>query len=134
MSRRALFRPWFALCALTAALCALGVTAARARDAQRLAAAAPVRACGGGLGGAYRHVTARNVPCQQARRLAARFYRALPEACFNNATKPPCRYRVDGWTVRGRWFRDANGLDQQDLRATASHGRVVRFQTDWDGE
>jgi hypothetical protein len=98
------------------------------------AAAAPIRECGQGVGGSYGNLTTRNVSCSTARGIASRVMHDV-RACWPSERQlGGCNYRVGVWSVRGRWFHDRLGLDQLDLRAGASGGRVVRFQTDWDDE
>jgi hypothetical protein len=105
---------------------AIGAALPRAAHASR------IHECGDGPGGAYMNITSRKVGCRKTRRVARSIDHHLPRRCLNNGTKPRCVFRVGRWVVRGHWFVDQYGADQQDLRATARHGRVVRFQTDWD--
>jgi hypothetical protein len=97
------------------------------------AQAAAIHHCSFSQGGSFHHVTTRRVSCAKARAVVKKVLD--PRPCWPSERRlGSCHYRRGVWSVRGRWFRDRHGADQLDLRATASRGRVVRFQTDWDGE
>jgi hypothetical protein len=99
------------------------------------ARAAAIRSCPGvAEGGGFHHVTTRQVTCARARFVAHRIMHDVSPCVASERALGSCAYRRGIWFVHGRWFHDRYGLDQLDLRATASGGRVVRLQTDWDGE
>jgi hypothetical protein len=115
------------LCAILAIAGLAGATAP--------AHAAAIRSCPGiAEGGGFHHVTTRLVSCARARSVAHRIMHDVTPCVASEGALGSCAYRRGVWSVHGRWFHDRYGLDQLDLRATASGGRVVRLQTDWDGE
>ena len=102
------------------------------------ASAAPIHDCHYGIGGAYHNLTTRVVPCSKAKGFHGLAFRML------NYVTPRIRWLRDGtfrwgeWSIRTHWYHDAayphieGGNEQVDVRATASSGRVIRFQTAWD--
>ena len=98
------------------------------------AAAAPVRSCSYAEGGGFKNITTRKVSCRRAVRVVKRVAHDITPCYLTELSLGTCRFRRGAWSVRGRWFKDGYGNSQLDLRSTASGGRVVRFQTDYDGE
>lgn len=100
---------------------------------------APINDCHYGVGGAYHNLTTRVVTCS-----AAEGFHGLAFRMLNYVTTrfPPVgrdgSVRWGEWTIRMHWYHDpayphiGGGNYQLDVRATASRGRVVRFQTAWD--
>jgi hypothetical protein len=120
--------------ALGALLAVAAVAAIVLSAAAASASAAPVRNCSGAEGGAYRNVTSRNVSCLSANRIAHQLFLRIRPCLRTEIAKAPCSYRWGAWSARGHWITGRFGNDQLDIRATASGGAVVRFQTDWDNE
>jgi hypothetical protein len=98
------------------------------------ASAAAVTECSYAEGGGFHNLTTRNVPCSNAKRVAKRVLHNVSPCWGTEAKLGRCTYTRGGWRVHGRWFKDRYGNHQLDLRSTASGRRVVRIQTDWDGE
>jgi hypothetical protein len=90
------------------------------------------------MGGGFVNLTTRNVSCKTAQKVAISIQAHMPKGCYDNLHKPPCYFRIRSqgavWSGHPRWFHDRFGRDQLDVRATTFRGRVVHFQTDWDGE
>lgn len=92
------------------------------------------RDCGYAQGGSFRNVTSRNVPCREALRVARSVVRDIRPCWKTERRHRICYFWRRGWRVRAPWYRNRQGFWQLDMRATASRGRVVRFQTDFDNE
>lgn len=115
----------------------VGLTVASSLVLASAASAAPVNDCHYGIGGAYLNLTTRVISCREARGFNGVAFRIL------NLVSTRVRFRHDGhfrtgrWDVRAHWYHSRythidGSNDQLDVRATASGGRVVRFQTAWD--
>lgn len=102
-------------------------------------AAAPINDCHYSIGGAYHNLTTRVVPCWKAggfKGIAFRMFRYLEPRIPGYPRSG--YFRWGEWTIRTWWFHDPfyhhihGGDEQVDVRATASRGRVIRFETSWD--
>jgi hypothetical protein len=102
------------------------------------ASAAPINDCHYGIGGAYHNLTTRVLSCREARGFNGMAFRILNYATPRVRSLRDYHFRTGRWDVRTHWYHDPSyphiggGDLQLDLRATASGGRVVRFQTAWD--
>jgi hypothetical protein len=91
-------------------------------------AAAPIKECGdypGGVGAGVYNITARVTRCRIARRMARRFWHGhwknVPRTDLPGSSRP---FRRGSYTCRNRHI----GIENNDMRCTASRGRVVRWQ------
>jgi hypothetical protein len=98
------------------------------RRAAQTQAAAPIKECGnypGGVGAGVYNITTRVTRCRVARRMARRFWhghwRNVPRTDLPGSARP---FRRGSYTCRNRHI----GTELNDMRCTASRGRVVRWQ------
>lgn len=91
-------------------------------------AAAPIKECGdypGGIGAGVYNITTRVTRCSVARRMARRFWHGhwknVPRTDLPGSARP---FRRGSYTCRNRHI----GSELNDMRCTASGGRVVRWQ------
>lgn len=91
-------------------------------------AAAPIKECGdypGGPGAGVYNITTRVTRCRVARRMARRFWHGhwtnVPRTDLPDSDRP---FRRGSYTCRNRHI----GTESNDMRCTASRGRVTRWQ------
>jgi hypothetical protein len=102
------------------------------------ASAAPVMDYHYGIGGSYHNLTTRVVSCNQVRGFHGLAMRMMNYVAPRVRYLRDYRFRWGVWTVRTHWYHDPfyvhieGGNLQIDVRATASDGRVIRFQSAWD--
>jgi hypothetical protein len=71
-------------------------------------------------------VTATNVSCLTARKVASEIYGLIRGGSCDSFPRRSCAFRIDGWAVRTRWARSGQ-FYVLDAAASKSRGRVVRF-------
>lgn len=116
------------------------ILAAAALADASTAIAAPIRECGNlhHLINGYQqvmNVTSRNVPCRIAHKTGWKIEnQVLGHGFGSNSDKVHLRshgFHWHGWTIRTRWYHQ-RGLPayfiSQDVRSTASRGRVIHYQ------
>jgi hypothetical protein len=98
------------------------------RRASHARAAAPIKECGdypGGVGAGVYNITTRVTRCRVARRMARRFWHGhWKNVPRTDRPRSGRRFRRGSYTCRNRHI----GTELNDMRCTASRGRVVRWQ------